>query len=78
MTIYRIFFMWMVRVPTGSMLNTIVPGDHLVVNRSFGEIERGRIVVFQYPGDSAYYVARVVGLPGETIQLRGMSVYING
>jgi len=58
-------------------MNTIVPGDHLVVMRTFGGIERGRVVVFQYPDDDAYFVARVVGLPGETILLRGQTVYIN-
>jgi len=68
----------MVRVPTGNMMNTIVPGDHLMVTKAFGAIERGRIVVFQYPKDSTYYISRVVGLPGETIQVRGYTVYING
>lgn len=76
--IYASVFMRMVRVPTGAMLNTIVPGDRLVVHRSFGTINRGDIVVFQYPGDSAYYVARIVGLPGETIQVQGKLVLVNG
>lgn len=66
-----------VRVPVGSMMNTILPGDHLAIHRSFGGIERGSLVVFQYPGDSTYYLARVVGLPNETIQMRGHVVYIN-
>jgi signal peptidase I len=76
-TIYYLFFMRMVRVPTGSMMNTIIPGDHLVIFKSFGRIERGRIIVFQYPNDSTYVIARVIGLPGETIQLRERTVYIN-
>jgi signal peptidase I len=59
------------------MANTIIPGDELVANKLFGQIKRGRIIVFQYLGDSAFYVSRVVGLPGETIQLRGRSVYVN-
>ena len=80
----------MVRVPTGSMMNTIIPGDHIVVQRSLGQIERGNIVLFQYPDDpevtdsSGYsppkgerYLCRVVGLPGESIQLRGNIIYIN-
>ena len=73
----RIFFIWFVRVPTASMMNTVIPGDHILVTRSFGGIERGRIVAFQYPDDSVYYVARVIGLPGETIQMIGHVVYIN-
>lgn len=71
------FFVRMVRVPSGSMMNTVLPGDRLLVTKVFGTIERGEIVVFQYPEDSTYYLARVVGLPGETIQVRGHEVYIN-
>lgn len=67
----------MVRVPTGAMLNTIVPGDRLVVYRLIGNINRGDIVAFQYPEDKAYFISRVIGLPGETIQLKGKLVYIN-
>ncbi len=60
------------------MANTIVPGDHLVVKkRSFGEIKRGDIVVFRYDEDSTYYIARIIGLPGEKIQVRGTSVFAN-
>ena len=89
-TIYYWFFLKMVRVPTGSMMNTIIPGDHIVVQKSLGQIERGSIVLFQYPDNpevansSGYsppkgerYLSRVVGLPGETIQLRGNIIYIN-
>jgi signal peptidase I len=76
--IYRVFFVRMIRVPTGAMMNTIVPGDQLIVNKLLGRIDRGDIVVFQYPGSQEYYVARVIGLPGESIQLRGKLVYING
>jgi len=62
------------------MANTIIPGDHLVVKkRAFGEINRGDIIVFRYPKDtSVKYVFRVVGLPRETIEIRGRSIYING
>lgn len=68
----------MVRVPTGAMMNTIVPGDHLFVTKSLGQIRRGQVVVFQYPRDTeTSYVARVVGLPGETILVRGNTVLIN-
>ena len=89
LTVYRIFFLRMVRVPTSSMANTIFPGDHLLLSKTFGQIERGTLIVFQYdpksPGYSdryredpaTFYIARVVGLPGETIQTRGKTVYIN-
>ena len=76
--VYRIFFVKMIRVPTGAMANTIIPGDHLIVRKLFGEVNRGDIVIFQYPGDSSVqYVARVVGLPGERIQVRGYFVNVN-
>ena len=76
---YRVVFLHFVRVPTGAMANTILPGDHLVVRkRAFGDINRGDLIVFQYPGDpSTYYIARVIGLPHETLALRGRTVYID-
>ena len=75
---YRVFFIKMVRVPTGAMANTIVPGDRLVAKRLFGDVKRGDIVIFRYPNQpSIQYVSRVVGLPGETIQVRDTSVYVN-
>ena len=74
----RLFLIQTALVPTGAMSNTIVPGDHVLMVRSFGEIERGQVVLFQWPDDPNRYLKRVVGLPGETIQLRGRTVYING
>jgi len=76
---YYFFFLRLVRVPTGSMKNTILPGDRLAVNLLFGAINRGDIVVFRYPQDTnVMFVMRVIGLPGERIQLRDEKVYING
>ena len=66
-------------VPGSSMANTVIPGDRVIGIRSFGgSIKRGQIVVVQFPNDSTYYLERVVGLPGETIQFRDRTVYING
>lgn len=59
------------------MSNTIIPGDHLVINKLFGQIERGQIVMFHHAERSEYRLGRVVGLPGETIQVRGDIVFIN-
>src|SRR5439155_25933666 len=87
------FIVQAVKVPTGSMLNTILVGDHLLVNKFiFGKdgmmidkvmphrlIRRGDIIVFKYPKDpTTNYVKRVIGLPGETIEVKGTHVYING
>ena len=52
-------------VPTGSMENTILPGDRFIGNRLayvFGEPERGDIVVFRYPDDESEIVQRAVKL----------------
>ncbi|HEY8462235.1 MAG TPA: signal peptidase I [Blastocatellia bacterium] len=82
-----------VAVPTGSMQNTINIGDHLFVNKFiFGkptpvlgkllptrEIRRGDIIVFKLPDDpKVNYVKRVIGLPGETVQVKGQRVLVNG
>jgi signal peptidase I len=82
-----------VAVPTGSMQNTINIGDHLFVNKFiFGkptpilgpllptrEIRRGDIIVFKLPDDpKVNYVKRVIGLPGETVQVKGHRVFVNG
>jgi signal peptidase I len=76
---YRLFFLKMVIVPTGAMANTIIPGDHLTVKRIFGEIARGDLVLFRYPKQlDVQYISRVIGLPGETIEVRDKSVFING
>ena len=65
-------------IPTGSMSNTIIPGDRILARRFSREVKRGQIVIFQYPGDSTYFLGRVIGLPNETLEIRGMNVYING
>jgi signal peptidase I len=82
-----------VKVPTGSMLNTILVEDHLLVNKfvygtsnsvldwalPYREIRRGDIIVFKYPvNPEENFVKRVIGLPGETIEIRGTKVLING
>lgn len=68
----------MALVPTSSMSNTIIPGDHVIVHKLSGSPNRGDIVMYQETKDSERYLSRVVGLPGETIQVRDKSVYING
>ena len=69
-------------VPTGSMQNTIQPGDRLIGNRLAYLKEgprRGDIIIFKYPVDeSEIYIKRVIGLPGETLEIKKAKVYING
>jgi signal peptidase I len=69
-------------VLSGSMENTIMTNDRVVAFRLsylFSDPERYDIVVFRYPEDeSKLYVKRIVGLPGETIEVRQGDIYING
>lgn len=71
-----------VKVPTGSMKDTINEGDRLIGLRLAyvaAEPQRGDIVIFKYPDDeSTKFVKRVIGLPGETVSLKNGDVYING
>jgi len=87
------FIVQAVKVPTGSMKNTIWIQDHLLVNKFiFGpherlnlpvlptrDIKRGDVVVFKFPKDpQTNFVKRVIGLPGETLEYRSGKIYING
>lgn len=87
------FIVQAVKVPTGSMENNILIGDHFLVNKFiFGAtntwldhilpvrpIHRSDVIVFKYPEDpQTNYVKRVIGLPGETVEIKGTRVFING
>ncbi len=69
-------------VPTGSMEPTIMPGSRMLgfrVAYLFGEPKRGDIIIFKYPDDpSQYFVKRIIGLPGETVEIIDGVTYING
>ncbi|MFR4986616.1 MAG: signal peptidase I [Lachnospirales bacterium] len=68
-------------VPTGSMKNTIMPNDRLVAFRLsylFSDPERYDIIVFKAPDDeSTLYVKRIIGLPGEKVNIIDGKVFIN-
>lgn len=62
-----------------AMRPTLEDGDRWFVTMNPGEIRRGDIIEFRYPKDETKrYMKRVVGLPGETIEIRGGVVYIDG
>lgn len=73
-------------IPSGSMEKTILTHSRVLGTRFaywFSAPKRGDIVVFQYPIDDAegkktHYIKRVIGLPGETVEIKGGSVYIDG
>lgn len=72
-TVVRVFVAEPFVVSGTSMSPTFEPGDYLVIDRlsyRFSEPSRGDMIVFRYPLDaSAYFVKRIVGLPGETIEI---------
>lgn len=71
------------RVPTGSMENTIMSKSRVIGSRLAylnSDPERGDVVIFKFPDDpeqKIYYVKRVIGLPGETVNVIDGKVYIN-
>ncbi len=82
------------KIPSGSMENTLLVGDHIFVNKfifgyhipytkgrvlAFRRPMRGDIIVFEYPLDpSKDYIKRVEGLPGDTVEIRNKQLYVNG
>ena len=68
-------------VPTGSMIPVVQPNDRLIVNRLaylFKEHKRGDIVMFAFPDDEKdNYLIRIIGLPGEKVEIKNGLVYIN-
>lgn len=86
--LFGVFFVQPVVVEGTSMLPQLNDGERLLVNKlvyykfqsfSWGHLERGDIVVFWFPNDpDKSYVKRVIGLPGETVELREGKVLING
>jgi signal peptidase I len=90
----RTFVVQAFKIPTGSMEPNLLVGDHLLVNKlvfaptaypaerallPMREIRRGDIVVFKFPEDPERdFIKRVIGLPGDTVELRSREVFING
>ena len=68
-------------IPSASMEDTIMTGDRIFGSRlsyEFGEPQRGDIAIFKFPDDeSQLYIKRVIGLPGDKVQIIDGKVYIN-
>ena len=90
----RAFVVQAFKIPSGSMEPTLLVGDHLLVNKFiygikipfvdrkflvYKEPKRGDIVVFIFPKDKKKdFIKRVVGGPGDTVEVRQKKIYING
>ena len=90
----RTFVVQAFKIPTGSMEENLLIGDHLLVNKfifgptatpierkilPIGTIKRGEVIVFKYPVEPERdFIKRVIGLPGETVEVKEKKVYING
>jgi signal peptidase I len=91
--VVRTFFIEAFQIPSGSMASTLLSGDFLFVNKAvygaqipgtgarlpaFSEPHRGDVVVFAYPKNpDISYVKRVIGVPGDTVEMRGGQVFVN-
>jgi len=90
----RTFVVQAFKIPTGSMEQNLLIGDHLLVNKMIyapvglepekevlpiQDIRRGDVVVFKYPLEPERdFIKRVIGLPGDSIHIENKQVYING
>ena len=90
----RTFVFQAFKIPTGSMEPNLLVGDHLIVNKAIfspaptalerailphRDIRRGEVIVFKFPKEPQRdFIKRVIGLPGDQIELRRKKIYVNG
>jgi len=69
-------------IPSASMMNTLIEGDYIWVNKAayyFQEPQRGDVVVFNFPLDPTRdFIKRLIGLPGDQVEVRNKVLYLNG
>ncbi|MCF7872759.1 MAG: signal peptidase I [Candidatus Omnitrophica bacterium] len=97
--VLKTFFFQMYKIPTTSMVPTLMPGDKIFVSKlnygpklpfvslrlpGFSKIQRGDVIVFVPPQEVDQpwykrkpYIKRVIGLPGETVQIKKGNIYVN-
>ncbi len=78
----RTFFLGVYTIPTGSMLDTLQIGDFILVNKlsyKFSKPKNDDIIVFEYPlNPKIDFIKRVIGVPGDVIEIKDKIVYRNG
>ena len=90
----RTFVVQAFKIPSESMLQTLLVGDHLLASKfAYGikipftnhyiyrgdDPQRGEVIIFEYPNDpSVDYIKRIVGVPGDVIEVRGKQLFRNG
>jgi signal peptidase I len=92
--VIRTFVVQAFTIPSGSMMDTLLVGDYILVNKfiygsevpftdlrvpGFRDPHRGDIIVFKYPQDEKRdFIKRIIGTPGDRVQVRGHQVVVNG
>lgn len=92
--VIRTFIVQAFKIPSGSMEDTLAIGDHILVNKfiygskipftakriaKLRDPRQGDVIVFEYPEDpSKDFIKRVVGTPGDTVEVKDKHVYVNG
>jgi signal peptidase I len=92
--VIRTFIVQAFKIPSGSMEDTLAIGDHILVNKflygtkipftdkkilKIRDPRRGDVVVFEYPEDpSKDFIKRVIGTPGDEVEVRNKKVFVNG
>jgi len=92
--VIRTFIVQAFKIPSGSMEDTLAIGDHILVNKfiygskipftdkrilRLRDPRQGDVIVFEYPEDpSKDFIKRVVGTPGDTVEVKDKHVYVNG
>ncbi|WP_353684892.1 signal peptidase I [Thermodesulfovibrio sp. 3907-1M] len=90
----RAYIVQAFKIPSGSMIPTLLIGDHLLVNKFiygihlpfsdkrvliFEKPKRGDIIVFKYPEDpSRDFIKRVIGIEGDVVEIKNKKVFVNG